>query len=70
MSLVGRLGEVMMPGDNVLMRPVSNWIEVCPVARHRRWNAEDEARIVAEGDAISVGEASNRNGICKTQQFT
>jgi transposase len=61
----------MMPGDDVLMMPAARRIEVFTgTARRRRWSAEDKARIVAESHATSVGEVSERYGICKTQLFT
>jgi transposase len=61
----------MMPGDDVLMMPVAHRVEVyTAAARRRRWSAEDKARIVAESHATSVGEVSERYGICKTQLFT
>jgi len=61
----------MMPGDDVLMMPTAHRIEVFTGARRRRhWSAEDKARIVAESHATSVGEVSERYGICKTQLFT
>ena len=60
-----------MPGDDVLMMPAAHRIEVYPgTGRRRRWSAEDKARIVAESHATSVGEVSERYGICKTQLFT
>ncbi len=61
----------MMPGDDVLMMPVARRVEVFTgTGRRRRWSAEDKARIVAESHATSVGEVSDRYGICKTQLFT
>jgi transposase len=61
----------MMPGDDVLMMPAAHRVEVfTATARRRRWSAEDKARIVAESHATSVGEVSDRYGICKTQLFT
>jgi len=61
----------MMPGDDVLTMPVAGRVEVFTgSARRRRWSAEDKARIVAESHATSVGEVSDRYGICKTQLFT
>jgi transposase len=61
----------MMPGDDVLMMPVAHRVEVYTgTARRRRWSAEDKARIVAESHATSVGDVSERYGICKTQLFT
>src|SRR5258707_13057776 len=61
----------MMPGDDVLMMPAAHRIEVFTgPRRRRRWSAEDKARIVAESHATSVGEVSERYGICKTQLFT
>lgn len=60
-----------MPGDDVLMMPAAQRVEVYTArARRRRWSAEDKARIVAESHATSVGEVSDRYGICKTQLFT
>ncbi len=60
-----------MPGDDVLMMPAAHRIEVFTgPRRRRRWSAEDKARIVAESHATSVGEVSERYGICKTQLFT
>ncbi len=60
-----------MPGDDVLMMPAGHRIEVFTGARRRRrWSAEDKARIVAESHATSVGEVSERYGVCKTQLFT
>jgi transposase len=61
----------MMPGDDVVMMPAAHRVEVfTATARRRRWSAEDKARIVAESHATSVGEVSDRYGICKTQLFT
>ncbi len=61
----------MMPGDDVLMMPAAHRIEVFTgTRRRRRWSAEDKARIVAETHATSVGEVSERYGICATQLFT
>jgi transposase len=61
----------MMPGDDVLTMPVAGRVEVFTgSARRRRWSAQDKARIVAESHATSVGEVSDRYGICKTQLFT
>jgi transposase len=61
----------MMPGDDVLMMPLAHRFEVFTgTRRRRRWSAEDKARIVAESHATSVGEVSDRYGICKTQLFT
>ncbi len=61
-----------MPGDDVLMMPAAaHRVEVFTgKARRRRWSAEDKGRIVAESHATSVGEVSDRYGICKTQLFT
>ena len=60
-----------MPGDDVLMMPAAHRVEVFTgTRRRRRWSAEDKARIVAESHATSVGEVSDRYGICKTQLFT
>lgn len=60
-----------MPGDDVVMMPAAHRIEVFTgVARRRRWSREDKARMVAESHATSVGEVSDRYGICKTQLFT
>jgi transposase len=61
----------MMPGDDVLTMPAAARVEVFTgSARRRRWSAEDKARLVAESHATSVGEVSDRYGICKTQLFT
>ena len=61
----------MMPGDDVLMMPAAHRVEVFTgTRRRRRWSAQDKARIVAESHATSVGEVSDRYGICKTQLFT
>jgi transposase len=61
----------MMPGDDVVMMPAAHRVEVFTgTARRRRWSAEAKARIVAESHATSVGEVSDRYGICKTQLFT
>ena len=61
----------MMPGDDVVMMPAAHRVEVFTgTGRRRRWTAEDKARIVAESHATSVGEVSDRYGICKTQLFT
>ncbi len=60
-----------MPDDDVLMMPGAGRVEVFTgTARRRRWSAEDKARIVAETHATSVGEVSDRYGICKTQLFS
>jgi transposase len=61
----------MMRGDDVLMMPSAHRVEVFTgTGRRRRWSAEDKARIVAESHVTSVGEVSDRYGICKTQLFT
>jgi len=61
----------MMLGDDVLMMPGAHRVEVFTGARRRRhWSAEDKARIVSESHATSVGEVSERYGICKTQLLT
>ena len=60
-----------MPGDDVVMMPATGRVEVFTgTGRRRRWSAEDKGRIVAESHATSVGEVSDRYGICKTQLFT
>jgi len=60
-----------MPDDDVLMMPAAHRVEVFTgTARRRRWSSEDKGRIVAESHATSVGEVSERYGICKTQLFT
>ena len=61
----------MMPGDDVLPRPVARRVEVFTGAgRRRRWSAEAKARIVAESSATSVGEVADQYGLSKTQLFT
>jgi transposase len=61
----------MMPGDDVLTKPVARRIEVFTGAgRRRRWSGEDKARIVAESYAGSVGDVADRYGLSKTQVFT
>ena len=55
----------------MLMMPVIGRVEVLTGSgRRRRWSAEDKARVVAESYATSVGEVSDRYGMCKTQLFT
>ncbi len=61
----------MMPGDDVLPKPVVRRVEVFTGAgRRRRWSAEAKARIVAESYATSVGEVAEQYGLSKTQLFT
>ena len=61
----------MMPGDDVLSKPVSRRVEVFTgVGRRRRWSAEAKARIVAKSYATSVGEVADQYGLSKTQLFT
>jgi transposase len=61
----------MMPGDDVLTKPVARRIEVFTGAgQRRRWSLEDKARIVAESYAGSVGDVADRYGLSKTQVFT
>ena len=61
----------MMPGDDVLPKPVARRVEVFTGAgRRRRWSAEAKARIVAESYATSVGEVADQYGLSKTQLFT
>ena len=62
---------LMMPGDDVLPRPVARRVEVFTGAgRRRRWSAEAKARSVAESYATSVGEVADQYGRSKTQLFT
>lgn len=62
---------MMMPGDDVLTKPVARRIEVFTGAgRRRKWSAEAKAKIVAESYAASVGEVADRYGLAKTQLFT
>ena len=61
----------MMPGDDVLPKPLARRVEVFTgVGRRRRWSAEAKARIVAESYATSVGEVADQYGLSKTQLFT
>lgn len=61
----------MMPGDDVLAKPVARRIEVFTGAGHRRkWSAEAKAKIIAESYAASVGEVADRYGLAKNQLFT
>ncbi len=61
----------MMPGDDVLTKPVARRIEVFTGAGGRRkWSAEAKARIVAESYAASVVEVADRYGLAKNQLFT
>ncbi len=61
----------MMPGDDVLPKPLDRRVEVFTgVGRRRRWSAEAKARIVAESYATSVGEVADQYGLSKTQLFT
>jgi transposase len=61
----------MMPGDNVLTKPVARRIEVFTGAgRRRKWSAEAKAKIVTESYAGSVGEVADRYGLAKNQLFT
>ena len=61
----------MMPGDDVLPKPLARRVEVFTGAgRRRRWSAEAKARIVAESYATSVGEVADQYGLSKTQLFT
>ena len=51
---------VMMPGDDVLTKPVARRIEVFTGAgRRRTWSAEAKAKIVAESYAASVAEVAS-----------
>src|SRR5689334_13054552 len=60
----------MMPGDDVLTKPVARRIEVFTGAgRRRKWSAEAKAEIVAESYAASVGEVADRHGLAKNQLF-
>ena len=60
-----------MPGDDVVAMPAAHRVEVFTAnALRRRWSAEDKARIVAESRVASVGEVTDRYGICKTHLFT
>ena len=62
---------LMMPGDDVLPKPLARRVEVFTGAgRRRRWSAEAKARIVAESYATSVGEVADQYGLSKTQLFT
>jgi len=61
----------MMPGDDVLTKPMARRIEVFTGAgRRRKWSAEAKAKIVAESYAASVGEVADRYGLAKNQLFT
>jgi transposase len=61
----------MMPGDDVLTKPVARRIEVFTGAgRRRKWSAEAKATIVAESYAGSVGEVADRYGLAKNQLFS
>jgi transposase len=61
----------MMPGDDVLTKPVARRIEVFTGAgQRRRWSLEEKGRIVAESYAGSVGDVADRYGLSKTQVFT
>ena len=61
----------MMPGDDVLTKPVARRIEVFTGAgRRRTWSAEAKAKIVTESYAASVGEVAARYGLAKNQLFT
>src|SRR5262249_53624469 len=67
----GRLGVVMMPGDDVLTKPVARRIEVFTgTGRRRKWSAEAKAKIVAESYAASVGQVADRHGLAKNQLFS
>jgi transposase len=58
---------LMMPGDDVLPKPVTRRVEVFNGAgRRQRWSAEAKARIVAESYATSVGEVADQYGLSKT----
>jgi len=60
----------MMPGDDVLTKPVARRIEVFTGAgRRRKWSAEAKAEIVAESYTASVGEVADRHGLAKNQLF-
>ena len=61
---------VMMPGDDVLTKPVARRMEVFTGAgRRRKWSAEAKAKIVAESYAASVGGVADRHGLAKNQLF-
>src|SRR3569832_1953272 len=61
----------MMPGDDVLTKPVARRIEVFTGAgRRRKWSAEAKAKIVTESYAGSVGEVADRYGLANNQLFT
>jgi transposase len=60
----------MMRGDDVLMMPAAHRIEVYTGAgRRRRWSADQKSRIIEDSFASSVGEASARHGVSKSQLF-
>lgn len=59
-----------MRGDDVLMMTPPPRIEVFTgTARRRQWSSEQKARIVEESFATSVGDASARYGVSKSQLF-
>ncbi|HQT55386.1 MAG TPA: transposase [Phenylobacterium sp.] len=60
----------MMRGDDVLMMSPAHRIEVYTgAARRRRWSAQEKAQAIEDSYASSVGEASNRHGVSKSQLF-
>ena len=62
---------MMMPGDDVLMMPRADRIEVYTgTGRRRRWSAEEKAQIIAESHELGVGETASRYSLSKTQLFT
>lgn len=59
-----------MRGDDVLMMTPPPRIEVFTgTARRRRWSDKQKAQIVEESFATSVGDASARHGVSKSQLF-
>jgi len=60
----------MMTGDDVLMMPASHRVEVFTgTSRRRRWSRELKTQIVEHSYATSVGDASSRYGVSRSQLF-
>lgn len=60
----------MMSGDDVLMMPGSHRVEVFTgTGRRRRWSLDQKTQIIEDSYATSVGDASARYGVSKSQLF-
>ena len=67
---LGRLRDLLMGGDDVLMMPRAHRVEVyTAAARRRRWSAEEKGQVIDDSYSTSVGEAAARHGVSKSQLF-